>query len=110
MLVADEFREIASTGRIYGADALRAAILKASSAAVQGPPVSLEGFRLERIAPQIALVTYLARSPDRVGTSRATLRSSVWRRVEGRWQILFHQGTPAREPAVPPESVATDSP
>jgi hypothetical protein len=42
-----------------------------------------------RMAAEVILLTYRTRRPDRV-----TLRSSVWRRdAEGRWRLVFHQGT-----------------
>jgi hypothetical protein len=27
------------------------------------------------------------------GEQRRTLRSSIWKRIDGRWQMIFHQGT-----------------
>ena len=40
------------------------------------------------VAPGLVLLTYVS-DPD----GRAARRSSLWRRSEGRWRMLFHQGT-----------------
>jgi hypothetical protein len=90
---ADGFREIGSSGRMFDADM----VLGALGGVAQRPSraaISLEGFRTERVAPNVILATYLARVPAGPGGKPPTLRSSLWRKRDGRWQIVFHQGTP----------------
>ena len=41
------------------------------------------------LGPDVVLLTYRLD-----GVERPSLRSSVWVRAEGRWVLLFHQGTP----------------
>ncbi|WP_370676933.1 DUF4440 domain-containing protein [Pleomorphomonas sp. PLEO] len=51
-------------------------------------------FAVHSIASDAVLVTYRSsrrRSDGTVGKS--TLRSSIWKLIDGRWQMLFHQGT-----------------
>ncbi|MGC5704038.1 nuclear transport factor 2 family protein [Pseudomonas sp. NFXW11] len=52
-------------------------------------------FAVQRLAPDLAQATYLCHNAA-VGARPATSawRSSLWRHREGRWQMLFHQGTP----------------
>jgi hypothetical protein len=53
-------------------------------------------FAVRSLSPTAALLTYRSalRQPD--GTlTRHTLRSSVWVKEGGAWQLLYHQGTPA---------------
>lgn len=50
------------------------------------------GFLLTRLGAEHALLTYTSTPPN--GTQQ-TLRSSVWSLREGRWQMVFHQGTTA---------------
>jgi hypothetical protein len=99
-IFASDFREFGSSGRIFDTEA----VLGALGTVAQRPsraPISLEGFRVERVAPNVVLATYLARVPAGPGWKPPTLRSSLWCKREGWWQIVFHQGTPT-----PPESAA----
>jgi len=97
-ILADGFREFGSSGRIFNAEM----VLGALEGVARRPgraTISLEGFRTERIAPNVILATYLARVAAGPGWKPPTLRSSLWCKRAGRWQIVFHQGTPT--PAVP---------
>jgi hypothetical protein len=49
------------------------------------------------LAPGVVLVTYNAVRQDESEEQLAySLRSSIWRLSEGRWQMIFHQGTPSK--------------
>jgi len=92
-IFADEFREFGSSGRVFDAET----VLGALGGVAQRPGralITLEGLRTERVAPNVVLVTYLARVPAGPGWKPPTLRSSLWCKRDGRWQIVFHQGTP----------------
>ncbi|MBN1668678.1 MAG: DUF4440 domain-containing protein [Anaerolineales bacterium] len=88
VLLADAFLEIGSSGKLYDKTQIVAAL--------QVEPdvrFSLEDFRVRELAPHVVLAIYR--------TSRTTgdemkwaLRSSIWKLAEGRWQMVFHQGTP----------------
>lgn len=47
---------------------------------------------LKLLAPDIALLTYQAQRHGE--PTLHTLRSSIWEKRAGHWQIIFHQGTP----------------
>ncbi len=85
-LLADDFREFGSSGRVFD----RTAILDllASEPPSSQPIATISDFALTRLGAGAALVTYRAIHP-----ARSTLRSSLWVCREGRWQLLFHQGT-----------------
>ncbi len=92
-IFAADFREFGSSGRVFDTET----VLGALGTVAQRPsraPISLEGLRMERVAPNVVLATYLARVPAGPGWKPPTLRSSLWCKREGRWQIVFHQGTP----------------
>jgi len=96
-LLAEEFLEFGSSGRRF----TRAQIVEALVAEAEDEPrFSLADFSVLVLAPNVALATYRAeaRGAHRSGP-RDSLRSSVWILRSGRWQLLFHQGTPgaARE-------------
>lgn len=86
-LIADDFREFGTSGRVFG----KASIL--NELATETPAeLSLAEFACQQLAPEVALVTYRSQRTDATGTRHA-LRSSVWIYRDTRWQILFHQGT-----------------
>jgi hypothetical protein len=87
-LLAEEFVEFGSSGRIY--DKLQT--LKALRE--QTPRnVSIEDFRASRLAEGAALATYRALVHREGKPPGESLHSSVWLRRNGRWQMLFHQAT-----------------
>jgi glyoxylase I family protein len=52
-------------------------------------------FRLRSLSDGLALVTYrVQRMATPVRPGAESLRSSLWRGKDGRWRMLFHQGTP----------------
>lgn len=87
-LLAAEFREIGSSGRLFTAASVLDAIL-----AVGRPRLMLEEFTVVAVADGAALVTYVSKSVAGPGWKAPSLRSSLWVRRENRWQLLFHQGT-----------------
>ena len=90
-LLAEDFREFGSSGRIFD----RQRIIEA----LQGQPqlhIEIEDFEVQCLAPDLALATYRGRVVmPASGTRLNSLRSSIWRRREDRWEMVFHQGTPA---------------
>ena len=86
-LLAPEFREFGSSGRVFD----REAIISLLSAEASSPRhLSLRDFACLPLGPDAALVTYRSASHGLVAEA---LRSSIWAHRDGRWQMLFHQGT-----------------
>lgn len=98
-VLAEDFLEFGSSGRVWD----RQTILEdvPSEALFR---CSIEDFVVRLLAPGVALTTYrLSVGPVEGTEMRTTLRSSVWVQREGRWAMVFHQGTPAAgEEAVEP--------
>ena len=92
-LLADDFMEFGSSGRVfYKHDIID--ILRSESLARR----SLTDFRALPLGPGVVLTTYRATSYGAAGEQPIhSLRSSVWRLFDGRWQVVFHQGTPLEE-------------
>jgi hypothetical protein len=60
---------------------------------------SLTDLSVRSLAADLMLVTYRAVGRDLAsGNEWHSLRSSIWKLTHGRWQIVFHQGTPTRAP------------
>ncbi|WP_210492617.1 DUF4440 domain-containing protein [Patulibacter sp. SYSU D01012] len=90
-LLDPDFAEIGTSGETWDR-ATVVALLSGLGAAGQ-PPIVADDVRGSVVAPDVVLVTYVAHH----GGTR-TRRSSVWRRRDGAWRVVFHQGT-----AVPPD-------
>jgi hypothetical protein len=86
-LIADDFIEFGASGRTWNAVAVRELLAGPNHARP-----TIEGFEIDALADGVVLATYWITAPV------ASIRSSVWVRRSGAWQIRFHQGT--RGPAV----------
>ncbi|MDT7833576.1 nuclear transport factor 2 family protein [Aquabacterium sp. OR-4] len=86
-MLAPEFTEFGASGTVFD----RAAIVAALAA--EGTPLGrrMRQFRLRALGPDMALTTCRVTRSD----GRETLRSSVWQKRDGRWLMVFHQGTEA---------------
>jgi hypothetical protein len=82
-LLSQDFREFGASGRVWD----RTAILAELSAETPYSTVSTD-FQCQRLSSDLALLTYVAST-----STRRTLRSSIWRLEQGRWRLIFHQGT-----------------
>ena len=90
-VLAEEFREFGSSGRIFD----KATTIELLAAETYGG-FSLSEFKALPVNRHAVLVTYRAQeSGSDTSAAAASLRSSVWVWREGRWQMLFHQGTRA---------------
>ncbi len=93
-LLAEEFIEFGSSGRIFH----REQIIEG----LQSEPTrqrSLTNFRTSTLAPDVVLATYrVIRHGPTEEPPEHSLRSSIWKLIDGRWRMLFHQGTLSREP------------
>jgi hypothetical protein len=99
-LLAEDFREFGSSGRVYS----KLDIL-AELSTEQPALVTMTDFTCDLISPGVALVTYVSLTTHENRTQTRALRSSIWvqRPVqpyttpgpgrEMRWQMHFHQGT-----------------
>ena len=89
-LLADEFIEHGSSGRIYNKKQVMDGLLNGDK-----DEAFLVNFVATPLADGIMLATYsvVKRRPD--DHEDYSLRSSVWKLIDGRWQMIFHQGTPA---------------
>ncbi|WP_178128832.1 DUF4440 domain-containing protein [Pseudomonas sp. ADAK18] len=93
-LLADDFVEFGASGHVWGSRAEVIAGLRDEVFSAR----SMSEFALKVLAEGVVLVTYRCRRTATVVTAGAdSLRSSVWREEEGRWRMVFHQGTPVAE-------------
>ncbi|MNO19890.1 hypothetical protein D3C76_96340 [compost metagenome] len=85
LLLADDFFEYGSSGTVW---------YKKDMMGEEGAgmvELTLSEFALHPLSEDAVLATYKTFNAKNGGY---TLRSSIWRCKGGRWQMLFHQGTP----------------
>jgi len=89
-LLAGDFIEFGASGKRYTKqDMLRELPLS------DGTEYRATDFEARQIGPDVVLLTYRTSVTDRdTGRTTWTLRSSLWRRRDDEWQLVFHQGTP----------------
>ena len=93
-LLSDEFVEFASDGVAYD----RGQVIDALES--EAPcRRSLTDFQIVPLAENIVLATYHATRQNIASNEIVdSLRSSIWTQRDGRWQLLFHQGTARAAP------------
>jgi hypothetical protein len=95
-LLAEEFMEVGSGGDFYDREAIIAAL---------GSPTdyrfTLTEFQTITLSEGVVLATYRTIRSGRLPTdAQHSLRCSIWKLVDRQWRMVFHQGTPARQPTV----------
>jgi hypothetical protein len=92
LLLADEFVEFGSSGAVFDKSAIIEDLL-ADPANNRPRYATMKSVKVIWLADGVALVTYRA-TRSNSHTIRSN-RSSIWKRIDRRWQMVFHQGTPA---------------
>ncbi|HEX6445549.1 MAG TPA: nuclear transport factor 2 family protein [Streptosporangiales bacterium] len=87
-LLHPDFVEFGSSGRRWDREGILAML--AAEPPADGPVAEVDRIDAVRLADDAVHLTYTACRAD--GTLRR--RSALWRRVDGRWLLYFHQGTP----------------
>jgi hypothetical protein len=88
-LLADDFLEFGSSGQTYTKQQIIAALQHESEI-----EFSLYDFQVRLLAPGVALATFrTVKSGPYLEEPSQSLRSSIWRYINGRWKLTFHQGT-----------------
>ena len=95
-LLHADFHEVGRSGRAYDRPTIVRFLAEQGRSAEGLPDVVPDQFVVRLLGPDAALLTYRAAhgQPDGALT-RHTLRSSIWVREGGQWQLLYHQGTAA---------------
>ena len=88
-LIGDNFMEIGASGKNYNKqDILNKLPQQAEN------KLALKDFNAIEISPDTILATYQVEkeSEDKKGKTISS-RSSIWQNKDGKWKIIFHQGT-----------------
>jgi hypothetical protein len=93
-LLAESFVEFGSSGTVYNDRDELIALMAAEKSDEASPSIISRDYAFRPISPDAVLVTYRSiRKAGEKGLERHVLRSSIWQRIDGRWQMIFHQGT-----------------
>ncbi|PZM07300.1 DUF4440 domain-containing protein [Rhizobium tubonense] len=92
-LLADEFIEFGSSGRVYNKQITITALAGEDVSALTPLP-QVSDFSVSQLSHGVVLVTYKSTHiSTETQKGRQTLRSSIYKFLDGRWQMIFHQGT-----------------
>jgi hypothetical protein len=95
-ILADDFVEFGSSGATYDKRQIIAGLLADPESRLPRY-ATMQNLRVVWLAPDVALATYRSqKSRPSVGQPDRANRSSIWKKIDGRWQMLFHQGTPLK--------------
>ncbi len=87
--MCDEFCEVGASGNVYTKQDVIETLLERYNDTDYQDIWEAKDFELTTIAPDNYLLTYVLIQDK----TRATRRSTLWRKVGGNWKILYHQGT-----------------
>src|SRR6516164_7874510 len=88
-LLADGFIEFGSSGKIWD----KSSIVENMRKEEPRDQIIVEDFVARELTPDVVLVTYISRTST---ANQFTLRSSIWKNIATKWQMVFHQGTSSR--------------
>ena len=94
LLLADDFMEFGSSGKIYDKKMILERLPKDTE--ISSVQFEVSNFQVKALSENVVLATFKTSkiSPD---NNRLTaLRASIWRNTNGNWQIIYHQGTPTK--------------
>lgn len=83
-----EFWEVGASGRIYARDEVLRTLDDRYASGPYPDAWEKRDFACRAVARDLYLVTYTL-----LQGARVTRRASLWRRREGAWRIVYHQGT-----------------
>ncbi len=87
-LISSDFIEYGSSGSIYDKNIILERLPNGDS-----PTYILYDFEFFVLSEDIVQTRFKTDKIEIDGTKTSSLRSSIWRKNDGKWRILFHQGT-----------------
>lgn len=89
-MMAEDFWETGASGRVYS----RRFVLNVLEKRFSAPHEDVwetSGFACKRLSEDVYLLTYTLLQNH----TRRTRRATIWRKTDGGWKIVYHQGTMA---------------
>jgi hypothetical protein len=85
-IIAEDFVEFGASGRVWTKTEIIAAM-----SSWEPMERRIENFDVRELSPCVCLITY--KTIELAKGRRASLRSSIWRYIGEKWEIIFHRGT-----------------
>lgn len=89
-LLADDFMEFGSSGLIYD----KKEILERLPLNTEKVEFIVSDFVARQLSEDVVLTTFKTERIINDTEKMTSLRSSLWKKINGSWQMFFHQGTP----------------
>lgn len=96
--ICTEFWEVGASGNVYTKQTVIDTLVERYNDLNYQDIWETSDFKLTQIAPDHYLLTYLLVQ----NKTRRSRRSTIWRKCNGQWKILYHQGTVIDEAWLPP--------
>lgn len=94
-LLSDDFFEFTSSGFVWHYNKNKAID---SSVNLVSLDWEIKDFSIKILAADVILATYkLVKNNEEEFHKKYSLRSSIWKNIDGNWKMIFHQGTPMSE-------------
>lgn len=90
-LLADDFLEFGSSGNSFDKKAQLYVVKEINANNLM--KFTVIDFKIKMLASDVLLATY---QTFRHNDSKYALRSSIWKNNQGKWLMIFYQGTPAK--------------
>ena len=92
-ILAEDFIEFGSSGRIFDKQQVIEGLLHSPTLRM-----TLKDFQAKILAPDVVLTTSrVVKHNEPRAEMKYSLRSSIWKFIDGSWQMVFHQGTPTMD-------------
>ena len=91
-LLADDFIEFGSSGSIYR----KPNTLTNLSTSTDKVVYEVSDFVAKELSENFVLNTFKTKQTINDIDVVVSLRSSIWKKTDGNWQMFFHQGTPTK--------------
>ena len=92
-LLADDFMEFGSSGSIYHKPDTLAGLTASTDKVI----FEVSDFEAKKLSEDFVLTTFKTKRTIKNDIDIVvSLRSSIWKKTDGNWQMFFHQGTPIK--------------
>ena len=92
-LLADEFMEFGSSGSVYH----KPDTLQGLTTSTDKIVFEVSDFEAKELSSDFVLTTFKTKRTINDADIVISLRSSIWKKTSGSWQMFFHQGTPIKQ-------------
>lgn len=92
-LLADDFMEFGSSGSMYR----KSDTLESLTTTTDKVVYEVSDFGAKELSEDFVLTTFKTKRTINDTDIVISLRSSIWKKTEGNWQMFFHQGTPIKQ-------------